>query len=104
MQMRFDGTLGFIGGVVDRGESPEEACTRECCEELGIAPSLLSISSDDLVCTEYSDRSKFCLHFYAKEISYDLFVEIERKALQSRDWGQEVISFSVECLYTMVID
>ena len=35
MQMRFDGTLGFPGGVVDEGESPEEAVSRELSEELG---------------------------------------------------------------------
>ncbi len=90
MQLRFDGTLGFIGGVVDSGETPEEACTRECCEELGISSSSLSVSSNDHVSTEYSNRSNFCLHFYAKQVPYDIFKLMEKEALQSNDWGQEV--------------
>lgn len=35
MQMRFDGTLGFAGGIVDAGETPEEAVNRELSEEFG---------------------------------------------------------------------
>lgn len=35
MQMRFDGTLGFGGGIVDPGETPEEAVNRELSEEFG---------------------------------------------------------------------
>ena len=35
MQMRFDGTLGFPGGVIDEGESPEKCVTREFLEETG---------------------------------------------------------------------
>ena len=35
MQMRFDGTLGFPGGIIDEEESPEEAVSRELTEELG---------------------------------------------------------------------
>ena len=44
MQMRFDGTLGFPGGVVDEGESPEEAVSRELSEELGNNSLLMSLS------------------------------------------------------------
>ena len=90
MQLRFDGTLGFIGGEVDKGETPEEACARECCEELGISSTSLSISPNDHVSTEYSDHSNFCLHFYAKQVQYEAFRLMERQALQSNDWGQEV--------------
>ena len=35
MQMRFDGTLGFAGGIVEPGETPEEAVNRELSEEWG---------------------------------------------------------------------
>ena len=35
MQMRFDGTLGFAGGMIDEGESPEQCVTREFQEEIG---------------------------------------------------------------------
>ncbi|CAI8007586.1 U8 snoRNA-decapping enzyme [Geodia barretti] len=32
MQLRFDGTLGFPGGMVDSGETPETAAGRELAE------------------------------------------------------------------------
>ena len=37
MQMRFDGTLGFAGGMVDPGETPEDAVNRELSEEFGMS-------------------------------------------------------------------
>lgn len=90
MQMRFDGTLGFSGGMVDEGETIEGACTRECCEELGVTPTDITITESDLIATHYSDDTHFCLHFYAKEVSLELFQEIERKSTSSSDWGDEV--------------
>ena len=90
MQLRFDGTIGFVGGIVNEGESPDEACTRECCEELGVTPSVLSITKEDHLFTSYSDHTKYCLHFYGKEVPYSVFVELETKTLQSKDWGEEV--------------
>ena len=100
MQIRFDGTLGFPGGVVDKGETSEEACTRECTEELGVTTSEITITKSDYIVTHYSDHTHFCLHLYAKEVSLDLLVEIEKKTLLSKDWGNEVQGF-VRCpLYT----
>ena len=32
MQLRFDGTLGFPGGMVDGKETPEQAASRELKE------------------------------------------------------------------------
>lgn len=88
--MRFDGTLGFAGGMVDKGETPEEACTRECCEELGVSVDEISITKEDHIVTHYSDHTHFCLHFFAKEIPLELLLKIERGVTQSKDWGEEV--------------
>ena len=90
MQLRFDGTIGFTGGIVDTGETPTEACTRECCEELGIAPGDLVITADNHIVTHYSTDTRFCLHFYAKEISLELLKTFECKVPFASDWGQEV--------------
>ena len=35
MQLRFDGTLGFSGGMVDSEETPESSLTRVFEEEAG---------------------------------------------------------------------
>lgn len=87
MQMRFDGTLGFPGGVIDQGETPEQAVMRELAEEMG---GSISVERSDHVFTSYSISTKFCLHFYAKCIALDLFVAIESGITQARDWGGEV--------------
>lgn len=34
MQVRFDGNMGFAGGLIDPGENPVHAVNRECCEEI----------------------------------------------------------------------
>ena len=36
MQMRFDGTLGFPGGLVEKGEDPVIGLNREMEEEIGL--------------------------------------------------------------------
>ena len=36
MQVRFDGLLGFAGGLVDPGESVEYGLNRELEEEIGL--------------------------------------------------------------------
>ena len=90
MQMRFDGTLGFPGGIVDAGETPDHACSRECWEELGVNEAELVITTDDHIFTHYSHKTHLVLHFFAKEISLDFFTEIERRVPSSKDWGEEV--------------
>ena len=94
MQMRFDGTLGFPGGVVDAGETPDYACSRECWEELGVSKTELVITPDDHIFTHYSRETHIVLHFFAKEISLDLFMKIEKCIPSCNDWGEEVSSSS----------
>ena len=52
MQVRFDGNIGFIGGLVDTGENAIEGLNRECCEEINLDISqfrLLHFSYTSLV-------------------------------------------------------
>ena len=36
MQLRFDGTLGFPGGLIEKGELPVIGLNRELTEEIGL--------------------------------------------------------------------
>ena len=99
MQVRFDGTLGFPGGFVNPGESPETAVGREVSEEVGCEPGLMTFTRSDHVISHTSEHTQFCLHLYAKEITLEQFVQLEVTALQSRNWGREVYYGSVLCIY-----
>ena len=89
MQLRFDGMIGFPGGLVDLGEHPEEAVTREFAEEVGGGANVV-FSPQDHVVTHYSSHTRLCLHFYAKEVPSDQFTAIERAAPLAKHWGEEV--------------
>lgn len=91
MQVRFDGTLGFPGGIVDHGETPESAVGREVSEEVGCDSTLITFTTDDHVITHRSDQTHFCLHFFAKEVSLDQFTQLEANAPQAKHWGVEVM-------------
>ena len=96
VQMRFDGTLGFPGGIADLGESPEMALNREMCEELGCDVSKFAITPDDHLFSKVSENlkqgRKYCLHSYAKEISQETLEYIEKCSLEGNDYGLEVFS------------
>eukprot|EP00731_Ephydatia_muelleri_P021503 Em0014g94a len=66
MQCRFDGTLGFPGGIVDSGETPEASVTREFVEEVGVAVGDVVFEEKDHTVTHVSDHTHFCLHFFAR--------------------------------------
>ena len=76
--------------MVDVGESPEEAESREVAEEVGCAPGLINFTTDDHVITHYSDQTHFCLHLFAKEVSLEQFAQLEANATQATHWGIEV--------------
>lgn len=101
MQMRFDGTFGFTGGIVDAGETPLIAVNRETSEELGLEIGYLNITDDDFIVTHFSENKKLCLHLYAKSVTNDVIPLIENKALKSADHGQEVLGIFQIPLYTL---
>ncbi|XP_029911558.1 U8 snoRNA-decapping enzyme [Myripristis murdjan] len=95
MQMRFDGLLGFPGGLVNPSEETLEAgLTRELLEELGVA---LPVSVEDHVAscfapTSSPSSSRLILHFYVKKIEEEQIKEVERAAASTAtDHGHEVL-------------
>ncbi|CAL9702486.1 unnamed protein product [Knipowitschia caucasica] len=104
MQMRFDGWLGFPGGLVNLSEeSLEEGLSRELLEEIGAA---VPISVENHVESCYgpssSSSSDLILHFYAKKLEEEQILDIERSAVSTAvDHGHEVLGMVRVPLYQM---
>ncbi|KAM6981720.1 U8 snoRNA-decapping enzyme isoform 1-T2 [Tautogolabrus adspersus] len=105
MQMRFDGLLGFPGGLVNPQEETLEAgLSRELLEEMGVA---LPISVDDHVDACYapafppSSSSRLITHFYVRKMDEEQIREVERAAASTAtDHGLEVLGMVRVPLYT----
>ena len=70
--MRYDGTVGFPGGIVDKGETPEMTVNREICKQLECSVDKFAVTPADHLFSKISHNpkhsNKLCLHSYAKEI------------------------------------
>ncbi|XP_053173648.1 U8 snoRNA-decapping enzyme [Scomber japonicus] len=99
MQMRFDGLLGFPGGLVNPAEETLEAgLGRELLEELGVA---IPVSIEDHVDSCYAPASsRLITHFYVKKMEEEQIREVERAAASTAtDHGQEVLGMVRVPLY-----
>lgn len=76
---------------MDKGETPEHAATRELAEEVG---GELSVEEADHVRSDWSEKTGFCLHFYAKQLTMKQFQEMEQGVMKAKDWAYEVGSTS----------
>lgn len=101
MQMRFDGVLGFPGGLVDEGETPVEGVNREMKEEIGLDLNKYSFNNTHCVCVQVNEKKNLVLHFYMLEVSCEDFVELEKNTLNAGDYGLETMGTVRVPLFTM---
>ena len=92
--MRFDGYLGFPGGLVDHGEEIIPALNRELEEEINLDQTRFQVKHEDHIISHVNVKNRVICHFYALCVSLTEFEEIERAALSSKEHGREVRLFS----------
>lgn len=91
MQMRFDGYLGFPGGLVDPNEKDYAlALNREMHEEMNLDLSKHSVKKENHIVSHYSRSKNLCLHFYVLEVTMNELHEIEKNCIAAEDYGNEV--------------
>lgn len=95
MQLRFDGKIGFTGGIVEvDDETVEIGVGREMQEEMGIDPKMFPLSKDHLVLAQPFSCATLpqinTLYFYALEVKEQEIIEIEQNARKAVHFGEEV--------------
>merc|ERR1712210_208923 len=102
MQLRFDGALGFPGGLIDPGEAIVDGLNRECIEEIGLDPKHF-VTDEDLVFSAFTTKSprwpRLELHAFAKEVSNQEFQRIEQNVFKAKDFGDETLGLIRVPLY-----
>jgi 8-oxo-dGTP pyrophosphatase MutT (NUDIX family) len=100
MIVRWDGMLGFAGGVVEEEEAEvalevagavqaaaEKALRRELREEIGLTDA----GALEHVCTHLTAANGSRSHFFAREVDEEKFIEIESGARRGMHFGCEVM-------------
>ena len=91
MQMRFDGRLGFPGGLVNLQDTSLEAgLNRELIEELGEAAADFRVERADYRSSHAGSGPHVVAHFYAKRLTLEQLVAVEMGATRAKDHGLEV--------------
>jgi U8 snoRNA-decapping enzyme len=103
MQLRFDGCMGFPGGIVCRGEDIVLGLNRELVEEMNVDVQKHAVKEEHYVVSHCCPSRNLVLHFYALEVSIDDLKVAEENALKARDYGTEVIIQFRLCILSMVL-
>ncbi|XP_059485348.1 U8 snoRNA-decapping enzyme-like [Neocloeon triangulifer] len=106
MQMRFDGKLGFTGGIIEEDDgSIEIGIGREMQEEMGVDPGEHPLTKENHVSSQPFDCKSLphikTLHFYALQVSEEAISRIEENARKAIHYGEEVLGWIRVPLYTM---
>ena len=98
MHLRFDGKLGYPGGMIDPGETIIQGVEREILEETNLK---VKLTPQDFIVAMQQDYSrtkngkvyeKIKLYFFAKEIDEKSYLEFEEESRKAKHFGEEVIS------------
>lgn len=81
---RSDGSLGFIGGMVEEGETLEQAARREVKEEIGHD---VQVGLEGLVA---HDIGAITTHAFIAEVSYKELRKIQEEATTADHFGSEI--------------
>ncbi|XP_050693699.1 U8 snoRNA-decapping enzyme-like isoform X1 [Eriocheir sinensis] len=101
MQLRFDGTFGFPGGLMNKGEDVVTGLNREVSEEIGWDSTAHPITLKDYFSTQVIDGRNLVLHFFIKQLTLEQFSAVEKGCPLSKDYGDEVMGSVRVPLYTM---
>lgn len=101
MQLRFDGTFGFPGGLIDKGEDVVDGLNRELFEEIAFDQAAHPVTWSDYFSTQVAGDRKIVLHFFIKQLTLEQFCTMEKACCQSTEYGNEVMGIVRVPLYTM---
>lgn len=94
MQMRFDGRLGFPGGMIDEKNVDSgtvvDGLNKELVEETNLDKKYF-FTKENYSITHRHKETNDCFHFFSKEVSTEDFLKIEINSLKAEDFGKEVI-------------
>lgn len=92
--LRWDGSLGLVGGEVEPSETLVNAAIRECYEEVGYEPDADSLT---LVCSHSmaGNGRKQNTHVFACKVSKIQIYEIRMRSCSSRHGQTESAGFNV---------
>lgn len=82
VMVRWNGSMGFVGGQVDAGETLLQAAIREAEEEINHKPNPEQLT---LVCSHSMEDGSFKqnTHLYVCEVSVDEIYELRKKSTES---------------------
>lgn len=96
MLRRWDGMSGFPGGVVEKGETLQQAAIRELWEEVGF-----EVSGDDVPRMQplvAHDIGKISTHAFALRVDWFKLVDVARCVFFTEHFGSETCGPSLEHL------
>lgn len=101
--LRWDGSVGLVGGEVEPSESLIDAAIRESYEEVGYEPAKDSLK---LVCSHsmVSPSRPQNTHLFACKVSMHLMYEIRMRACNSRHGQSESAGFNVLHMNSQTIE